>query len=202
MRIKLDLRPKEYIESRKTKVHFGRVIALSVLIIFFGVSSASFVYGFLLSRSLRAERVQLEGYIARMQEQGARMNSELKRLQAQVQDYSKALKLLQDELPAIEFFSVLEKALPLGVWLEKIDISAGKVSMAGLAFTENDVVSFGRSLSEATVIESVGFPVTSRVRQESGASIRYSLDCRIKNIMSLGSPYYQAEASPEKEASE
>ncbi|HOR54964.1 MAG TPA: hypothetical protein PLM30_07035, partial [Synergistales bacterium] len=45
--------------------------------------------------------------------------------------------------------------------------------------------SFGRALSEATVVSSVGFPVTTRVRQESGASVRFSLDCGIRDIMSI-----------------
>jgi Tfp pilus assembly protein PilN len=185
MRVKLDLRPRDYIETERAPVHIGRILALVIVVLFIGVSSASFVYGFFLSRSLRTERVQLQDYIMRMQEQGGRMTAELRRLQGQVQDYGKALVILQQELPSIEFLSVLEKALPQGVWLEKMDISAGRVSMSGFAFTENDVVSFGRALSEATVIDSVGFPVTSRVRQDSGASVRFSLDCRIKDIMSV-----------------
>ncbi len=185
MRVKLDLRPRDYIETERAPIHIGRILALVIVVLFIGVSSASFVYGFFLSRSLRTERVQLQDYIMRMQEQGGRMTAELRRLQGQVQDYGKALVILQQELPSIEFLSVLEKALPQGVWLEKMDISAGRVSMSGFAFTENDVVSFGRALSEATVIDSVGFPVTSRVRQDSGASVRFSLDCRIKDIMSV-----------------
>ena len=185
MRVKLDLRPRDYIETERAPVHIGRILALVIVVLFIGVSSASFVYGFFLSRSLRTERVQLQDYIMRMQEQGGRMTAELRRLQGQVQDYGKALVILQQELPSIEFLSVLEKALPQGVWLEKMDISAGRVSMSGFAFTENDVVSFGRALSEATVIDSVGFPVTSRVRQDSGASVRFSLDCKIRDIMSI-----------------
>jgi len=35
------------------------------------------------------------------------------------------------------------------------------------------------------VVSSVGFPVTTRVRQESGASVRFSLDCGIRDIMSI-----------------
>ncbi len=196
MRVKLDLRPRDYIDTERAPVHIGRILALVIVVLFIGVSSASFVYGFFLSRSLRTERVQLQEYINRMQEQGGRMTAELRRLQGQVQDYGKALVILQQELPSIEFLSVLEKALPQGVWLEKMDISAGRVSMSGFAFTENDVVSFGRALSEATVIDSVGFPVTSRVRQDSGASVRFSLDCRIKDIMSVS-----ATVPPDKEPS-
>ncbi|MDO9508227.1 MAG: PilN domain-containing protein [Thermovirgaceae bacterium] len=201
MRVKLDLRPRDYIDTEKTPVHFGRIAALVIVLLFVGVSSATFIYGFFLSRSLRSERVQLESYIERMQEQGTRMNVELKRLQTQVKDYGKALLILQQELPSIEFLSVLEKALPGGVWLEKVDISAGIAALSGFAFTENDVVSFGRALSEASVIESVGFPVTSRIRQDGGASVRFSLDCRIRDIMSIGSRIDSPEVPMQKEAS-
>lgn len=128
------------------------------------------------------------------------MNAELKRLQSRMKDYGKALVILQQELPSVEFFSVLEKALPPGVWVEKADIAAGKVSLSGFAFTENDVVSFGRALSDASVIKSVAFPVTSRVRQESGATVRFSLDCGLRDIMSIGEKEVTPETPPLKEA--
>jgi len=186
MRVKLDLRPRDYIETEKTPLHIERIAALLISVLFVGISCATFAFGLFLSRTLRAERVQLESYIERMQEQGARMNAELRRLQSQMNDFGKALVILQQELPSIEFLSVLERSLPEGVWLEKADISSGKVSLSGFAYTENDVVSFGRALSEASVIESVGFPVTSRVKQENGGSVRFSLECRIRDIMSIG----------------
>ena len=185
MSVKLDLRPLDYVEAESKPVHLGRIAALIILVLFVGVSTITFVYGLVLSRSLRAERLDLQMNIDRMQEQSGRMTAELRRLQAQYQDYGKALAILQRELPSVEFLGVLERALPPGVWLERMSISAGKVAMAGFAFTENDVVSFGRALSEALVVTSVGFPVTTRMRQESGASVRFSLDCSIRDIMSI-----------------
>lgn len=199
MTVKLDLRPRDYIETEKATLHVGRMAALLIVVLFVGVSLSTFVFGLFLSRTLRAERVQLESYMERMQEQGARMNVELKRLQSQMKDYGKALVILQQELPSIELLSVLERALPAGVWIEKADIASGRVLLSGFAFTENDIVSFGRALSEASVIESVGFPVTSRVRQESGASVRFSLDCRIRDIMSIGGREVILETLPVEE---
>ena len=199
MTVKLDLRPRDYIETEQTPLHAGRIVALLIALVFIGVSSTTFIFGFFLSRTLRTERVQLESYMERMQKQGARMNAELKRLQIQMQDYGKALVILQQELPSIELLSVLERALPAGVWIEKADISGGRVLLSGFAFTENDVVSFGRALSEASVVESVGFPVTSRVREESGASVRFSLDCRIRDIMSIGEKTVNHEELPVEE---
>ncbi len=198
MSVKLDLRPWDYVEAEKKTVHLGRIVALIVLLLFVIVSSVTFFYGMTLSRKLRAERMDLQAGIDRMQEQVARMTGELNRMKAQYQDYGKALLILQKELPSVEFLGILERALPPGVWLERVSITAGKVTMAGFAFTENDVVSFGRSLSEADVVQSVGFPVTSRVQQEAGASVRFSLDCAIRDIMSITPAAAQAsEAVPE-----
>lgn len=199
MTVKLDLRPRDYIETEKAPLHVGRIAALLIAVLFVAVSLSTFIFGLFLSRSLRAERVQLESYMERMQEQGARMNTELKRLQSQMKDYGKALVILQRELPSIELLSVLERALPAGVWIEKADIESGRASLSGFAFTENDIVSFGRALSEASVVESVGFPVTSRVRQESGASVRFSLDCGIRDIMSIGGREVIPETLPVEE---
>lgn len=199
MTVKLDLRPRDYIETEKAPLHVGRIAALLIAVLFVAVSLSTFIFGLFLSRSLRAERVQLESYMERIQEQGARMNTELKRLQSQMKDYGKALVILQRELPSIELLSVLERALPAGVWIEKADIESGRASLSGFAFTENDIVSFGRALSEASVVESVGFPVTSRVRQESGASVRFSLDCGIRDIMSIGGREVIPETLPVEE---
>ena len=185
MSVKLDLRPWDYVEAEKKTVHVGRILALIILLLFVIVSSVTFFYGLTLSRKLRAERMDLQVNIDRMQEQVTRMTAELNRLKAQYQDYGKALMILQKELPSVEYLGVLERALPPGVWLERVSISAGKVAMAGFAFTENDVVSFGRALTEAEIVRSVGFPVTSRVQQQSGASVRFSLDCAIGDIMSI-----------------
>ncbi|MDT8285446.1 MAG: hypothetical protein RQ767_07940, partial [Thermovirgaceae bacterium] len=65
---------------------------------------------------------------------------------------------------------------------------------------ENDVVSFGRSLSEASVISSVGFPVTSRVREDERVLVRFSLKCRISDIMSIGGQRDSADVALGKEA--
>ena len=128
--------------------------------------------------------MDLESNIDRMLQQSGKLGAELKKQQALYHDFGKALALLQRELPSVEFLGALERTLPTGVWLQKAAVSPGKVALSGFAYTENDVVSAGWALSEASVVSSVGFPVTTRVRQESGASVRFSLDCGIRDIMS------------------
>ena len=185
MSLKLDLRPVDYIESERKPVQLKRTAALVLVVLFAGVSAVTFIYGLVLSRALRAERMELQADIDRMMVQSGQLGAELKKQRARYQDFGKALALLQKELPSVEFLGSLERTLPPGVWLQKAALSPGKAALSGFAYTENDVVSFGRALSEASVVSSVGFPVTTRVRQESGASVRFSLDCGIRDIMSI-----------------
>lgn len=185
MSLKLDLRPVDYIESERKPVQLKRTAALVLVVLFAGVSLVTLIYGLVVSRALRAERRELQSDIDRMMVQTGKLGAELKKEQARYQDFGKALALLQKELPSVEFLGSLERTLPPGVWLQKASLSPGKAALSGFAYTENDVVSFGRALSEAAVVSSVGFPVTTRVRQESGASVRFSLDCGIREIMSI-----------------
>ncbi len=115
MSVKLDLRPWDYVEAEKKTVHLGRIVALIVLLLFVIVSSVTFFYGMTLSRKLRAERMDLQAGIDRMQEQVARMTVELNRMKAQYQDYGKALMILQKELPSVNSWASLNGPPPRSV---------------------------------------------------------------------------------------
>ncbi|KUK99625.1 MAG: Fimbrial assembly family protein [Synergistales bacterium 54_9] len=194
MKVKLDLRPAYYKEIAEKKVDWARIVASVLVLSFLLVSGFTFGYGLVVSRSLKRERISLQNRIERLQMQNVSLGRELDRLKAVEEDYRSALRILQQELLSLEFFAVLEKALPRTVWLETASMQKGRVGMSGNAFTENDVVDFGRSLMEAPVVRAVGFPVTSRVTREGESVIRFNLDVGIKDIMEL-----HAE-SPEREA--
>jgi len=194
MKVKLDLRPAYYKEIAEKKVDWARIVASVLVLSFLLVSGFTFGYGLVVSRSLKRERISLQNRIERLQMQNVSLGRELDRLKAVEEDYRSALGILQQELPSLEFLAVLENALPRTVWLETASVQKGRVAMSGSAFTENDVVDFGRSLMEAPVVRAVGFPVTSRVTREGESVIRFNLDVGIKDIMEL-----HAE-SPEREA--
>jgi len=194
MKVKLDLRPAYYKEIAEKKVDWARIVASVLVLSFLLVSGFTFGYGLVVSRSLKSERISLQNRIERLQMQNVSLGKELDRLKAVEEDYRSALGILQQELPSLEFLAVLENALPRTVWLETALVQKGRVAMSGNAFTENDVVDFGRSLMEAPVVRAVGFPVTSRVTREGESVIRFNLDVGIKDIMEL-----HAE-SPEREA--
>ena len=148
MSLKLDLRPVDYIESERKPVQMKRTAALVLVVLFAGVSLVTLIYGLVVSRALRAERMELQSDIDMKMVQVGKLGAELKKQQALYQDFGKALALLQKELPSVEFLGSLERTLPPGVWLQKASLSPGKAALSGFAYTENDVVSFGRALSE------------------------------------------------------
>jgi len=185
MKVKLDLRPAYYKEIAEKKVDWARIVASVLVLSFLLVSGFTFGYGLVVSRSLKSERISLQNRIERLQTQNVSLGKELDRLKAVEEDYRSALGILQQELPSLEFLAVLENALPRTVWLETASVQKGRVAMSGNAFTENDVVDFGRSLMEAPVVRAVGFPVTSRVTREGESLIRFNLDVGIKDIMEL-----------------
>ncbi|MGC9372810.1 MAG: PilN domain-containing protein [Thermovirgaceae bacterium] len=196
MRVKLDLRPAHYVETSHKRVDWARIVAAVLVLSFLLVAGLTFGYGLVVSRAMKAERVALQDRIQQLQLQNVKLGKELDRLGAAEEDYRRALGLLQQELPSLEFLTVLERALPPTVWLETASVNKGKVSMTGNAFTENDVVDFGRALMEADVVAAVGFPVTSRVTREGESVIRFSLDVQIKGLMELHAESVGEEATP------
>lgn len=196
MRVKLDLRPAHYIDTARKKVDWARIVAAVLVLSFLLVAGVTFGYGLVVSRAMKAERLALQNRIEQLQFQNVSLGKELNRLKAVEEDYRSALGLLQQELPSLEFLTVLERALPPTVWLETTRVGAGRVAMSGNAFTENDVVDFGRSLMEADVVQSVGFPVTSRVTREGESVIRFTLDVQIRSLMELHAQSPGEEATP------
>ena len=56
----------------------------------------------------------------------------------------------------------------------------------GNAYTENDIVTFARGLTNSTVVTYVGLPVTTRSRKNGHDVVRFSLDCGIRDLQELG----------------
>ena len=185
MKIKLDLRPQSYAETVSKGVDFPRIFATILVLSFFVVSLASFSYGFYLFRDLTKQRLALQHRIETLQLQNVKLGKELKRLQEKETNYRSALDLIEKELPSLEFLASLEKALPESVWLEKVSISKGKVNLSGKAFTENDVVDFGRALLESPIVRSVGFPVTNRVEKDGQSVVSFALSVELGEFMDI-----------------
>lgn len=186
MNVKIDLRPDKQAKPKVSTVGFSKYIAVLLILAFVVVSGLTLVYGALKSHYMKAEILQTEKSISRLTTQNTRIVEELNRLQGQEKIYTDALKLLQDELPTIEFLSLLEQNLPVGVWLNSINIKRGSVSLKGNAYGENDVVLFARGLLESELVMSVSFPDTRRGKEKDGIPmVDFSFTCQIRDIAQI-----------------
>ena len=162
MRVSLDLRPREVVAAQKKQLNVGRLLIVLFMVTFFLIGSVTIARTGHLFRSLKSSVTFLEDSLAVLRAQNARLANELVRLSEEEAIYVSALKLLQDELPALELIQALESSLPLGVWIQNISILPGRATLQGKAYKEDDVVEFGKGLLEATVGKAGDFPVTSR----------------------------------------
>ncbi|MDD3917445.1 MAG: PilN domain-containing protein [Synergistaceae bacterium] len=184
MKVALDLRPRALIESQKRRIDLPRILLLVSCALFLASGAISLGLSFVSYRSLLTDVARLEGSLELQTIQNARMANELQRLVQVEKLYTDALKLLQEELPALEFMEALERTLPSGVWMRSVSISPGRVSLQGSAVNENDVVEFAKGLLDAPVVATVDFPVTTRVSREGRSLVDFTLSCRIRDFAS------------------
>ncbi len=194
MRVAIDLRPQARKSSARRGVHLPRLLALLLTVAFILLSSVAIGAGFFFSRNLKEEKASLERSVEELQAQQVLLTAEVNRLKGLEKLYGEALGLLQSELPALEFLASLEASLPPGVWLVKVALSGATAALNGMAFAENDVVSFGRALTEAAAVGEVGLPVSSRVAVGGKNRVSFNLSCSLNDLESVTIP--QTEAKP------
>ena len=184
MKVLLDLRPRALVEAQKKRVNVARLFVTLFFFSFMLVGGATLGWAFWNHRALIDRVSFLEDSLSIQIAQNARLSNELKRLSDEEAVYVSALKLLQDELPALEFLQAMESSLPPGVWVTSVTVAPGKVSLQGGAYKEDDVVEFGKGLLDAPVIAAVDFPVTTRGVRDGQSLVDYSLACSLRDFAS------------------
>ena len=185
MKVKLDLRPRYLLESSRKKLNAARVLLVSLLLAFFLVGGTTLGLSFMKVRSMNSEVAMVSDQVAIQKAQNRKMANEIKRLSEVEAVYTSALKLLKDELPALEFVNAVEAALPLGVWLESLTINPGKATLRGKAWVESDVVEFAKGLLDSGVVATVDFPVTTRIEKDKESMVDFTLSCLLRDIATV-----------------
>ncbi|GAB1400618.1 hypothetical protein MASR2M79_25920 [Aminivibrio sp.] len=185
MKVKLDLRPRYLLESSRKKLNAARVLLVSLLLAFFLVGGTTLGLSFMKVRSMNSEVAMVSDQVAIQKAQNRKMANEIKRLSEVEAVYTSALKLLKDELPALEFVNAVEAALPLGVWLESLTINPGKAILRGKAWVESDVVEFAKGLLDSGVVATVDFPVTTRIEKDKESMVDFTLSCLLRDIATV-----------------
>ena len=193
MKVLLDLRPRALIESQKKRVNFARLLMTLFLLSFFLVGGSTLFWAFWNFSSLQDRVSFLEDTLSIQRAQNARLANELTRLSEEEAVYVSALRLLQDELPALEFLKALEISLPRGVWVRSVSVIPGKASLQGSAYQENDVVEFGKNLLDEQVVATVDFPVTTRTVRDGQSLVDFTFACSLRDFASTLPPATIAE---------
>jgi Tfp pilus assembly protein PilN len=190
MKIALDLRPRSLVESQRKKrsFSFARFFLVLFFLAFLFVGGTTLFLSFMNYRSLDARIAGLEEELALKRAQSARLANELKRLAGIEATHVSALKMLQEEVPALEFLQAMEGALPLGVWMRSVSVVPGRATLQGTAFHENDVVEFAKGLLDVDVVATVDFPTTTRVQRENQSLVDFSLSCRLRDFAAAVAP--------------
>ena len=185
MKVKLDLRPRSLVESRRKRVNAARVLLVSLFLAFVLGGGVTFGLAFLKVSGMGSQVAMLNNQVAIQQAQNLKMSNEIKRLAGVEAVYVSALKLLQEELPALEFLNSIETSLPMGVWISSVNVVPGKATIKGSAYVENDVVEFAKGLLDVGVVAAVDFPVTTRVEKNKESMVDFTLSCMLRDLASI-----------------
>ena len=189
MTIRFDLRPAQYRTTQgsapvdRVKRLFCVVFGLLAL-----VSGGVAGYQFFHLHNLSLSLIDLEGRVATLQIQDNKLADTVKELQIQIAFYEKMRDLTKEDLTALELLGALEGALPGTVWIERVDLMAGAVTLTGSAFSEGDVVVFSNALDDAAVVAEVLVPVISQSGEGLKRTVKFTMTCKLRDLTALATP--------------
>jgi len=189
MTAKVDLRPLGVKIAEKKKIDLPRVIAMVLILVFIVTSCFTSVYGIFVLRELVAKRQALEASVEKLTLEGKRLDGYIAQNKEKLDLYEKALSLLREDIPSVEFFSAVMASLPNEVWLSQVRLLPGRADVEGYAFAENDVAAFALKLLNSSVVNTISPLVTTketkRTKGEQESSlVKFSFSCELKDFMS------------------
>lgn len=203
MTVKVDLRPLGVKIFEKKKVDLPRVVALVLILVFVVVSCFTTVYGIFVLKELSAERQALEASVEKLTQESKRLDGYIAEVTERLDLYGKALALLREDIPSIEFFTAATAALPENVWLSDVQLLPGKANVNGYAFAENDIAAFALKLLNASVVSSISPLVTSKEERKGSegqgqALVKFSFSCTVKDLVGMQELAKGAEKNEDK----
>jgi len=188
MTVKIDLRPLGVKIAERKKVDLPRVIAIALILVFIVASCFTSAYGIFVLRELTARRQALEASVEKLTLEGKRLDGYIAQNKEKLDLYEKALSLLREDIPSVEFFSAVMASLPNEVWLSQVRLVPGRADVEGYAFAENDVAAFALKLLNASVTSSISPLVTSKETKKGKDEyertlVKFSFTCDIKDFL-------------------
>ena len=203
MTVKVDLRPLGVKIFEKKKVDLPRVVALVLILVFVVVSCFTTVYGIFVLKELSAERQALEASVEKLTQESKRLDGYIAEVTERLDLYGKALALLREDIPSIEFFTAATAALPENVWLSDVQLVPGEANINGYAFAENDIAAFALKLLNASIVSSISPLVTTKEERKGSegqgqALVKFSFSCTVKDLVGMQELAKGAEKNEDK----
>jgi Tfp pilus assembly protein PilN len=174
LRIRLDLRPENVknVPPPKTR-KFG--LLMLCMFLFFGVLVSYTSLNVLNDILFLQDRVNtLSEKIVDLNAVKSGLTAELARLARQEAVYTSSLSIMQQELPTIEVFDSIDKSVIRGVILSSVALTQNELKLAGVANTEDNVVTTTRNLLDSGSLSVAQVPVVTRANM-GPEGLRFSL---------------------------
>jgi type IV pilus assembly protein PilN len=144
-------------------------------------------------QSIPNKQAQLAGrqaFLGELQQKNQRALgavSEIKRFkadQARIQNQIEVLEnLKKGRLQEVKVLDSIQRNIPGKVWLQKVEISGGKVAIQGLAATDNGLTSFMDVLSRSIFLREVSLIKSERVESQNDESIKkFDIVCFLEKV--------------------
>ena len=171
MVVRLDLRTNRqaYSEDKKSEAKYYLLSSLAAL--FFLTSLLIFTVGGLRLWLAGSEKSELMQELNGDNDRLLMLNVEFKRLTAQNNEAEKKMDFILGDTPSIELLADIGACLPDGLVIEALTMNPETASLKGVAFGDEEVLSFIGELQQKSSVKAVSLPVITS-DQRNGTNLR------------------------------
>ena len=185
MKTQFDLRPADLMkkESKKRSFNLMRLL-VSLLFLLFLCSAGFYLVTTAFSMLALKDSVEYkQSEVQRLEASRIALEAEIKRLQQTEKVFTDTLKIMQDDLPTLEFFEALEICAEPGMKISDVRYTAGKeplVILNAAADTDEQTTVFRIGLENSGVFSKVTMP-TSKL-DEKTQKVQFTLNLTLLPI--------------------
>ena len=204
MQVLFDLRPASLVQAQNQKVEPLRLLVATFFVAFLLVSMFNIVYltTHMMSTSQELSALKSEG--AALSDQSTNYDIMVADMRSFTERLTNEIGFLNQELPVVEFLSILEGAVPPGVKITNIVVEPGNVRMNGVALVDSGVVDFAERLNRVdSIVKRVSAPITTKTAIGRSVRSNFTITCDIKGISEITPPSAasQSDIQPKSENS-
>jgi hypothetical protein len=135
---------------------------------------------------VRQELSTASGEQVSVQSASAQLAAAIKEMQALKTKIVAYLEFTREELPAVEFMTVLEDAIPSGLKISNVEIRPGNAYMEGSALTGDEIIAFAANLDAMKyIVTKVDSPVTTKSDLGTKQISNFKITCDIRKILDI-----------------